>query len=392
MMEGAEDFRPILPGGTIGMIGGGQLGRMFGLAARRMGYRVHTFEPSPDSPSGQISDLQVRSDYDDVASLETFVHAVDVVTFEFENIPSASLEAVAALRPVRPRPQVLHLCQNRAREKEFLTRHGFPCARYTLVSSAAEAAVAAAATGFPCVLKTADFGYDGKGQAKLESAAEAAEAWVRLAAPRAVIEEWIDFSCEISVVCARDISGRVECFPAAENLHRHHILNRSVVPARVDVSVTKEAELLAVRLARALEVIGLLAVEFFVRRDGTLLVNELAPRPHNSGHFTQDASVTSQFEQQVRAVCGLPLGSSRALSAAVMVNLLGEAWEDGEPDWASLLSDPEVKLHLYGKGEARPGRKMGHFCVLKPSAEEAWKAADEAEARLFGRAAGGRPL
>jgi 5-(carboxyamino)imidazole ribonucleotide synthase len=382
----AEGFRPVLPGATVGLIGGGQLGRMFAIAARRMGYRVHTLEPSPDSPAGQISDREFSAAYDDMQALEEFATGVDVITFEFENIPAASLQRVAALRPVRPRPEVLHICQNRAREKEFLQRHNFPVADYRVVASAADAAAEAAAMGFPCVLKTADFGYDGKGQSKLGSAAEAAEAWARLDAPRAVLEEWVDFRCEISVVCARDASGRVECFPASENLHRHHILHRSVVPARVDPSTAREAELLAVRIARALDVVGLLAVEFFVRRDGSLVVNELAPRPHNSGHFSFDACATSQFEQQLRAVCGLPLGSPRLLTAVVMVNLLGEAWADGEPDWAALLSDPDVKLHIYGKSAVRAGRKMGHFCVLKPTVEEAVAAAEEAEARLFGRA------
>lgn len=381
----------MLPGGTIGLIGGGQLGRMFAIAARRMGYRVHTLEPSPDSPAGQISDREIGSHYDDTAKLEEFARGVDVITFEFENIPSASLDCVARLRPVHPRPAVLHICQNRAREKEFLARHGFPLADYRVVASAAEAAAEAAAMGFPCVMKTADFGYDGKGQSKLGSAAEAADAWALLAAPRAVLEEWVDFRCEISVVCARDASGRVECFAPSENLHRRHILHRSVVPARIDPSVAREAELLAVRIARALDVVGVLAVEFFVRRDGTLLVNELAPRPHNSGHFSFDACETSQFEQQLRAVCGLPLGSPRLLSPVVMVNLLGDAWENGEPDWAALLSDPDVKLHLYGKSEVRPGRKMGHFCVLKPTVGEAVEAAAAAEARVFGRAASGDP-
>jgi 5-(carboxyamino)imidazole ribonucleotide synthase len=235
-------------------------------------------------------------------------------------------------------------------------------------------------------MKTADFGYDGRGQSKLGSAVDASEAWAALDAPRAVLEEWVDFRCEISVVCARDESGRVECFPPSENLHRNHILHRSVVPARIDPSVAREAELLAVRIARALDVVGVLAVEFFVRRDGTLLVNELAPRPHNSGHFSFDACATSQFEQQLRSVCGLPLGSSRLMSPVVMVNLLGDAWQNGEPDWLALLSDPDVKLHLYGKSEVRAGRKMGHFCVLKPTVEEAVEAADEAVARLFGRA------
>lgn len=357
---------------------------MFAIAARRMGYRVHTLEPSPDSPAGQVSDREITAAYDDLGKLEEFAKGVDVITFEFENIPAASLQCVARLRPVHPRPEVLHICQNRSREKEFLTRHGFPVAAYRVVESAAEAAAEAAALGFPCVLKTADFGYDGKGQSKLTSAAEAAEAWDILAAPRAVLEEWVDFRCEISVVCARDVSGRVECFPPAENLHRRHILHRSVVPARVDPSVSREAELLAVRIARALDIVGVLAVEFFVRRDGKLVVNELAPRPHNSGHFSFDACVTSQFEQQLRAVCGLPLGATRLISPVVMVNLLGDAWEAGEPDWMMLLSDTDVKLHLYGKSGVRPGRKMGHFCVLKPDLGEAVAGAEAAEERLLG--------
>ena len=361
---------------------------MFGIAARRMGYRVHTFEPSPDSPAGQISDVEFTADYGDFDKLEEFARGVDVVTFEFENIPTAALERVASVCPVYPRPEVLHICQNRAREKEFLSRNGFPCARYKVVNSAAEAAVEAAALGFPCVMKTADFGYDGKGQAKLNSAADAADAWARLDAPRAVIEEWVDFRSEVSVVCARDRSGRVENFPVSENIHRRHILDRSIVQARIDPGVAREAQRLATALVRALDVVGLLAVEFFVRRDGTLLVNELAPRPHNSGHFTLDACVTSQFEQQLRAVCGLSLGSPRLVSPVVMVNLLGDAWENGMPDWASLLTDPDAKLHLYGKTGVRPGRKMGHFCILKPSVDDALRAADEAEARLFRRAPG----
>ena len=376
----------MLPGARVGVIGGGQLGRMFAIAARRMGYRVHTLEPAPDSPAGQISDLEITAAYDDLGKLEEFARGVDVITFEFENIPSASLDRVARIRPVRPRPEVLHICQNRAREKEFLARNNFPIAGYRVVESAAEAAAEAAALGVPCGRTTGDFGYDGKGQSKLGSAADASDAWAALGAPRAVIEEWIDFRCEISVVCARDASGRVECFPPCENLHRNHILQRSVVPARIDPSIAREAELLAVRIARALDVVGVLAVEFFVRRDGALLVNELAPRPHNSGHFSFDACATSQFEQQLRAVCGLPLGSPRLLSPVVMVNLLGDAWQNGEPDWPALLSDPDVKLHLYGKSEVRAGRKMGHFCVLKPTVEEAVEAADEAAARLFGRA------
>ena len=384
----AEGFHPVPPGGTIGLVGGGQLGRMFALAARHMGYRVRVLELSPDSPAGQVGDAQIEAAYDDPAALERLARSSDVLTFEFENVAAAPLEHAAAICPVRPRPMVLHVCQNRAREKEFLTRNGFPCAAFKIVHSAAEAVAEAAANGFPCVLKTADFGYDGKGQAKLQSAADAAEAWARLGSARAVIEEWVDFRCEISVVCARDGRGRVECFPVAENEHRNHILHRSIIPARIDPGTAREAQRIATSLARALDVVGVLAVEFFVRRDGSLVVNELAPRPHNSGHFSLDACVTSQFEQQLRAVCGLPLGSTRLLSPVVMVNILGDAWDAGTPDWSLLLTDQDVRLHLYGKREVRPGRKMGHFCVLKPSVEEALRAADDGWERLFGRAGG----
>jgi 5-(carboxyamino)imidazole ribonucleotide synthase len=386
----AEEIRPVFPGGVVGVLGGGQLGRMLGQAARRMGYGFRVYEPELDCPASAVADMAVAESYENAAALREFVGGVDVLTLEFENIPSSALEDAAGAMPVRPSPHVLHICQNREREKQFLSANGFPCARHVVVTSAAEAAAAAAVTGFPCVLKTADFGYDGKGQRKIHNAAEAAEAWTQLSADRAVIEEWVDFRSEISVVCARGLDGRVECFPASENIHRHHILDRSIVPARIDPGVAREAQRLATALARELDVRGLLAVEFFVRRDGSLLVNEMAPRPHNSGHFTLDACVTSQFEQQLRAVCGLPLGSSRLLSPVVMVNILGDAWETGEPDWNALLSDPDVRLHLYGKREPRAGRKMGHFTVVKPDLEEALRAAELAEARLFRRAGGTR--
>lgn len=387
----AEEIRPVFPGGVVGVLGGGQLGRMLGQAARRMGYGFRVYEPEADCPAAAVADLAVAESYDNAGSLRDFVRGIDVLTLEFENIPSAALEAAARGVPVRPSPQVLHICQNREREKQFLSSHGFPCAKHVVVTSAAEAAAAAAVTGFPCVLKTADFGYDGKGQCKIQSAAESAEAWAQFGTPRAVIEEWVGFRSEISVVCARGLDGRVECFPVSENVHRRHILDRSIVPARIDPGVAREAQRLATALARELNVRGLLAVEFFVRRDGSLLVNEMAPRPHNSGHYTLDACVTSQFEQQLRAVCGLPLGSSRLLSPVVMVNILGDAWEGGEPDWAALLSDGDVRLHLYGKREPRPGRKMGHFTVVKPDVDEALRAAEAAEARLFRRAGGAGP-
>jgi len=359
----------VFPGATVGILGGGQLGRMFGIAARRMGYRVHAFEPHPDSPAGQISDVEVNAGYDDRAALERFASEVDVVSFEFENIPLAAIEAVARVCPVRPRGEVLHICQNREREKCFLHDHGFPHAPFAVVDSAQDLARALAEIGTPAVLKTADFGYDGKGQIRITDAGAPAAIWEKFGAPRGVLEGWISFQAELSVVVARSLSGDIVTFPPSENIHQHHILDLSIVPARFPEETIAEARRLACEIALALDVVGLLAVEFFLAADGSLLVNELAPRPHNSGHYTFDACVTSQFEQQLRAVCGLPLGSAELLSPVVMWNILGHLWRDGEPDWNVILSEPRAKLHLYGKAEARPGRKMGHVCVLAPVEE-----------------------
>ncbi len=353
------------------MLGGGQLGRMLAIAARRMGYRVHAFEPQPDSPAGQICDVEINAPYCDTAALEAFARGVDVISFEFENIPIAAIERVAAIRPVRPRGEVLHICQNREREKLFLRRNGFPCAPFAVVDSAASLAEALREIGTPSVLKTADFGYDGKGQVKLTGGEDPEKIWHAFGAPRGVLEAWIPFEAELSVVCARDIHGRLVPFPVAENQHVHHILDLSIVPARFPESVLAAARELAGRITAALDVVGLLAVEMFLTRDGNLLINELAPRPHNSGHFTFDACVTSQFEQQLRAVCGLPLGSPDLLRPVVMANLLGDLWQNGEPDWSAVLRDPRVKLHLYGKSDPRPGRKMGHLCLLAETTEDA---------------------
>lgn len=342
---------------------------MFGIAARRMGYRVHAFEPHPDSPAGQISDVEVNAPFSDGAALGRFAAEVGVVTFEFENIPLSAIDAVARVTPVHPRGEVLHICQNREREKEFLRRNGFPHAPFAVVDSAAALASAVGTIGTPGVLKTADFGYDGKGQVKLSGTEDAEEVWRTFGAPRGVFEKWIPFEAELSVVVARGRDGGTVAFPASENIHQHHILDLSIVPARMAPEVAAEAGCIAERLAVALDVVGLLAVEFFLTADGTLLVNELAPRPHNSGHYTFDACVTSQFEQQLRAVCDLPLGDPSLLSPVVMWNLLGHLWEQGEPDWTVILSEPRAKLHLYGKASARPGRKMGHVCVLAPRDE-----------------------
>lgn len=353
------------------MLGGGQLGRMLAIAARRMGYRVHAFEPTPDSPAGQICDVEVNAPYDSFQDLEAFARGVDVVSFEFENIPLTAIERVAAIRPVRPRAEVLHICQNREREKLFLQRNGFPVAPFQVVDSAESFEKSVKAIGVPSVLKTADFGYDGKGQIKLTGGEDPHEVWSRFGAQRGVLEKWIPFAAELSVVCARGIDGTIVPFPVAENQHVRHILDLSIVPGRFPLPVQEAAVSLASQITGALDVVGLLAVEMFLTADSGLLVNELAPRPHNSGHFTFDACKTSQFEQQLRAVCGLPLGSPDLLTPVVMWNLLGDLWHSGTPDWTAILSKPNAKLHLYGKSEARPGRKMGHVCVMADSVEDA---------------------
>lgn len=348
----------------MGILGGGQLGRMFGIAARRLGYRVHAFEPNPDSPAGQISDVEVNAPYSDALALKRFARQVDVITFEFENIPLSAIREVASLRPLRPRGEVLHICQNREREKTFLARHGFPHAPFAVVDSPETLDRALERIGTPSVLKTADFGYDGKGQLKLQTDPDVEGLWRDFRAPRGVLEKWIPFESELSVVVARGLDGRMAAFPPSENLHKRQILDLSIVPARFSSAICEAAVRLASEITKSLDVVGLLAVEFFLARGGELIVNELAPRPHNSGHYTFDACVTSQFEQQLRAVCGLPLGSNALLTPVVMWNLLGHLWEKGEPDWKVILSEPRAKLHLYGKGEARPGRKMGHVAVL----------------------------
>jgi 5-(carboxyamino)imidazole ribonucleotide synthase len=360
----------IPPGSTVGLLGGGQLGRMFALAARRMGYRVHTYEPSPDSPAGQISDREFNGSYADWDLIETFVQSVDVVTFEFENIPAEVVDRISRSKPVHPRSEVLHICQNREREKNFLRTHHYPHAPFAVISNQAELESALGSIGPPAVLKSADFGYDGKGQQKMEPGDRLD--YASTAASRSVLEKWISFDRELSVICARDSKGRVSVFPAAENVHTRQILDYSIVPARIDPAIQSLAQSMARNIAGDLDVVGLIAVEFFLTRDNELMVNELAPRPHNSGHYTVDACLTSQFEQQLRAVCGLPFGSPDLLRPIVMVNLLGDLWKAGEqPDWRPILKNPYAKLHLYGKLEGRPGRKMGHFCVIRETVEQA---------------------
>jgi 5-(carboxyamino)imidazole ribonucleotide synthase len=380
--------RPILPGAAIGVLGGGQLGRMFAMAARRLGYRVHTLAPEDDTPTGQIADVEVKAAYDDLEAIRAFARKVDVVTFEFENVPAAAAAAAEAHAPVRPNGQALAIAQHRVREKTFLQQLGLPVPPFAAVHDAAELITALKRIGRPAVLKTASFGYDGKGQTRIDDAADdqaAAAAWTRLGTGEAVLEAFIDLACEVSVIGTRGLAGEWSYFGPIENVHRHHILDVSTAPASVPAALAKEAIEATRTVMNALDYVGILCIEFFVSRDGRLLINELAPRPHNSGHLTFDACRTSQFEQQLRAICGLPLGSAELIQPAAMANLLGDLWSEGEPDWAAALSLPDVKLHLYGKTAARPGRKMGHLTALASSAESARARVLEARARLTRR-------
>ena len=363
---------PILPGGTIGVLGGGQLGRMFALAARRLGYHVDVFAPEDDTPAGQIAYREVRAPYDDLDAVEGFARGVEVVTFEFENVPARTVEVASRHAPVRPDGSLLHATQDRVREKTALARSGLPVAPFAVIESTDDLARAATEVGFPAVLKTAAWGYDGKGQQRVDDAAALASAYEALAGGRAVLERWIEFVGELSVVGARGHDGAVALYEPVWNEHRNHILDLTLCPAPVSPRIRAAAEEIARTVLEAFEVVGVLCVELFLLPDDSLLVNEVAPRPHNSGHITIDAHSCSQFEQQVRAVCGLPLGSTaRQVRAAAMANLLGESWADGEPDWPRALEDPGVRLHLYGKSAARPGRKMGHLTVADDDIQEA---------------------
>jgi 5-(carboxyamino)imidazole ribonucleotide synthase len=350
----------LAPGAVIGILGGGQLGRMTALAAARLGYRCHVYAPEPDGPAAMVTNLVTIAPYDDAAALARFARSVDVVTIEFENLPLEPLAELARATPMRPAPAVLAICQDRVREKAFLARFGVPTARNWTVRDARELARALDEHGGRGVLKTARFGYDGKGQLPVEPGADAAAAWTRLGAEVGVLEAHVDFAAEISVITARAADGAQVSYPPALNEHREHILARTIAPAPLAPELAAAAIALAERIAAALGLVGLLAVEMFVTRDGRLLVNELAPRPHNSGHWTIDACAVSQFEQLVRAVCGLPLGAPAPFAEAVMDNLLGASVDT----WPALLAEPGARVHLYGKREMRPGRKLGHVTRL----------------------------
>lgn len=363
--------RVINPGSRIGVLGGGQLGRMFAMAARRLGYRVHTLAPEGDTPTGQISDVEINAPYDDLDAVAAFARAVDVVTFEFENVPAAAAAIAEEHAVVRPNGRALHVAQNRIREKSFVADLGVAVTPFACVRSDGELEQAVASVGCPAVLKTASFGYDGKGQTMIQKPGTARDAWVSLERQESILEAFVDLDREVSIIGARGADGSTSVFAPFENVHRHHILDVTVSPAAVADSMAREAADATRAILDALDYVGILCIEFFVARDGRLLFNEMAPRPHNSGHLTFDACRTSQFEQQVRAICGLPLGSPDLIQPAAMTNLLGHLWSDGEPDWSAALAFPDVKLHLYGKSEARPGRKMGHLTALAPTTKEA---------------------
>jgi 5-(carboxyamino)imidazole ribonucleotide synthase len=367
----SSQAKVIGPGSTLGVLGSGQLGRMFTIAARRMGYRVHTFSPDEDTPTGQVADAEVTAPYDDLEALRAFARRVDVVTFEFENVPADAIDAVEALAPVRPAAAALHTTQERAREKAFLKERGFPTAPFQRASTLDELWNAVAAVGTPAIVKTAAFGYDGKGQHAVTTPADVDHIWNAIGQQDAIVEKRIPLQAEVSVVAARGLDGRVVQYPLFENRHRHHILDVTTAPAVVPLAVARRAAEIAQAVLEELQYIGVLCVEFFLSTDGELLVNEIAPRPHNSGHLTIDAAVTSQFEQQVRAICGLPLGSTDLVRPAAMANLLGDLWLGGEPNWSGACRYPDVKLHLYGKVQARPGRKMGHLTSMARTIEEA---------------------
>ncbi len=373
----------ILPGGTLGVLGGGQLGSMFAVAARTLGYRVTVLDPDPHSPAARCADRHLCAGYDDRAALNELGKTCAAVTVEFEHVPARSLEFLATLCAVRPAARAVAIAQDRGAEKTFLQQQGFPVAPFAVVRDAQ--ALDERDFPFPALLKRSRLGYDGKGQALARNRAEAIAAFHDFNDEPCVLEQRLPLHKEISVILARGEDGGTACFPVAENQHQNGILDLSIAPARISAALARQATEMAVRLAQRLDYCGVLAVEFFVLAGDELIINEIAPRPHNSGHYTLDACVTSQFEQQLRALCGLPLGDTRLLSPAVMVNLLGGLWQQGEPRWEDLLQHPQVKLHLYGKSEPRAGRKMGHFTCLDESVEQALVTALDIKARLLER-------
>jgi 5-(carboxyamino)imidazole ribonucleotide synthase len=385
MHNNSEQSPFILPPAMLGMLGGGQLGRFFVIAAHEMGYRVTVLDPDAHSPAGQIADVHICAAFDDKAALDKLAESCQAISTEFENVPAASLSLLAKTRPVHPAAACVAIAQHRVSEKNFLKDAGLPVAPYMVVITELDLPDDANDI-YPAILKVARFGYDGKGQARVKNRAEATAAFAQFAQEECVLEQMLSLDYEVSVVLARDSRGNIATFPTAENSHLNGILDVSIVPARGSDAISYQAQKLAIMLVEKLDYTGVMGVEFFVC-NGELLVNEMAPRPHNSGHYTLDACVTNQFEQQVRVMTGLPLGSSRQHSPAVMVNLLGDIWpaaegQQLEPHWALALSNPQLKMHLYGKQHARPGRKMGHYTVVSQTRDEALKLALQVRADL----------
>ncbi len=377
----------ILPPAMLGMLGGGQLGRFFVIAAHEMGYRVTVLDPDVNSPAGKIADVHLCAAFDDQSALEAMAKSCQAISTEFENVPAETLSLLAKTTIVHPSAQCVAIAQHRVSEKNFLKESGLPVAPYFVINAKTDLP----ADGdeiYPAILKVARFGYDGKGQARVKNQQEAQVAFEQFGHEECVLEKMLKLDYEVSVVLARDVHGNVAAFPTAENSHLNGILDVSIVPARGADAVSYQAQKLAISVAEKLNYVGVIGVEFFVC-DGELLVNEMAPRPHNSGHYTLDACVTNQFEQQVRAMTGLPLGSPRQHSSAVMVNLLGDVWPERleqdkqvEPDWSIAFSNAQLKMHLYGKQEARVGRKMGHYTVINATRDEAIKQAMQVRADL----------
>jgi len=376
--------RHILPDAMLGILGGGQLGRMFTISARAMGYRVTVLDPDADSPAGSLADVHLKAAYDDPHALEVLARTCAAVTTEFENVPAETMRFLEAKVRVSPSAESVAIAQDRIREKSYISGVGLKTAPF--LSIVAESDLNQDLRGhLPGILKIARLGYDGKGQIRVQTAAEARRAFAQLGGKPCVLERLLDLKTEISVIVTRIGAGEAVCFPVAENHHAGGILDVSIVPARIDSGIADQARSMALKLADAMDYIGVLAVEFFVLADGQLLINEIAPRPHNSGHYTLDATLFSQFDQQVRAMCGLPPGDTRLLSPVVMINLLGDIWRDDAPAWHRLLSQPNVHLHLYGKKSARIGRKMGHFNVLAEDVERALEQAQTLQRELKGQ-------
>ena len=349
----------IAPGGTIGIVGGGQLGRMLALAAAAMGYKTHIFTPERNSPAAHVASQTTIGAYQDTNALRDFGQHVDVVTFEFENVPSETLTMLAEHVPVRPNPEVLFTTRHRIREKEFIAEQGIGTAPFAAVRTEDDLLAGIKKLGTPAILKTCELGYDGKGQVRIEREEDAVSAWAQLGKCEAVLEGFVEFTAEASVIVARCINGGMKCFPLVQNTHKNHVLWQTLAPAPFAEEHQEQGFAIATKLAEALDVVGLLAVELFVTPNG-LLVNELAPRPHNSGHWTIEGASTSQFEQHIRAICGWELGAPALLHKSEMLNLLGDEWEL----WEKYASTPNAHIHLYGKKVPRPGRKMGHVTLL----------------------------